>query len=73
MAKFSRTWWGDRFIQALEAFTDDNRVAQKAHQKRDLLLGTRVQLDDFRRTSQARYELIPFKRTGGGDTRFTRC
>lgn len=26
MAKFSRTWWGDRFIQALEAFTDDNRL-----------------------------------------------
>lgn len=26
MPKFSRTWWGDRFIQALEAFTDDNRL-----------------------------------------------
>ena len=26
MAKFSRTWWGDRFIQALEKFTDDNRL-----------------------------------------------
>lgn len=26
MTKFSRTWWGDRFIQALEAFTDDNRL-----------------------------------------------
>lgn len=26
MAKFSRTWWGDRFIQTLEAFTDDNRL-----------------------------------------------
>ena len=26
MAKFSRTWWGDRFIQALEEFTDDNRL-----------------------------------------------
>ncbi|MFN6568506.1 SWIM zinc finger family protein [Dendronalium sp. ChiSLP03b] len=26
MAKFSRTWWGDRFIQALEAFTDDGRL-----------------------------------------------
>ncbi|MBW4630516.1 MAG: SWIM zinc finger family protein [Iphinoe sp. HA4291-MV1] len=26
MAKFSRTWWGDRFIQALEAFTDDARL-----------------------------------------------
>ncbi|MBN3947763.1 MAG: SWIM zinc finger family protein [Nostoc sp. NMS7] len=26
MAKFSRTWWGDRFIQVLEAFTDDNRL-----------------------------------------------
>jgi uncharacterized Zn finger protein len=26
MTKFSRTWWGDRFIRALEAFTDDNRL-----------------------------------------------
>jgi uncharacterized Zn finger protein len=26
MAKFSRTWWGDRFIQALEQFTDDGRL-----------------------------------------------
>lgn len=26
MVKFSRTWWGDRFIQALESFTDENRL-----------------------------------------------
>lgn len=26
MKKFSRTWWGDRFIQALEAFTDEGRL-----------------------------------------------
>jgi uncharacterized Zn finger protein len=26
MTKFSRTWWGDRFIQALEEFTDDSRL-----------------------------------------------
>ncbi|WGV24117.1 SWIM zinc finger family protein [Halotia branconii] len=26
MTKFSRTWWGDRFIKALENFTDDNRL-----------------------------------------------
>ncbi|MBW4597962.1 MAG: SWIM zinc finger family protein [Brasilonema angustatum HA4187-MV1] len=26
MNKFSRTWWGDRFIKALEAFTDDARL-----------------------------------------------
>ncbi|MBH8551907.1 SWIM zinc finger family protein [Nostocaceae cyanobacterium CENA357] len=26
MTKFSRTWWGDRFIKALEDFTDDNRL-----------------------------------------------
>ncbi|MEO1431749.1 MAG: SWIM zinc finger family protein [Cyanobacteria bacterium J06633_8] len=26
MAKFSRTWWGDNFIQALEKFTDENRL-----------------------------------------------
>ena len=26
MAKFSRTWWGDKFIQALEDFTDESRL-----------------------------------------------
>lgn len=26
MNKFSRTWWGDRFIKALEDFTDDGRL-----------------------------------------------
>jgi uncharacterized Zn finger protein len=26
MDKFSRTWWGKRFIQALESFTDGNRL-----------------------------------------------
>ncbi len=26
MAKFSRTWWGDRFIKALEEFSEDNRL-----------------------------------------------
>ncbi len=26
MAKFTRTWWGDCFIQALEEFTDDSRL-----------------------------------------------
>ncbi|MBD2683588.1 SWIM zinc finger family protein, partial [Nostoc sp. FACHB-857] len=26
MPKFSRTWWGERFIKALESFTDDNRL-----------------------------------------------
>jgi|SRR5579883_652150 uncharacterized Zn finger protein len=26
MAKFTRTWWGDRFIKALEAFTDEGRL-----------------------------------------------
>jgi len=28
MAKFSRTWWGKRFIEALEAFTDPNRLGR---------------------------------------------
>ncbi|MGJ5673535.1 MAG: SWIM zinc finger family protein [Nostochopsis sp.] len=26
MTKFSRTWWGDRFIKALEAFTEEGRL-----------------------------------------------
>ncbi len=28
MTKFSRTWWGKRFIEALEAFTDTNRLGR---------------------------------------------
>jgi uncharacterized Zn finger protein len=28
MAQFSRTWWGKRFIQALEAFTDSARLGR---------------------------------------------
>ncbi|MBD1892147.1 MULTISPECIES: SWIM zinc finger family protein [unclassified Coleofasciculus] len=28
MAQFSRTWWGKRFIQALEAFTDPARLGR---------------------------------------------
>lgn len=28
MTKFSRTWWGKRFIEALEAFTDDARLGR---------------------------------------------
>lgn len=26
MSKFSRTWWGEKFIQALESFTDSGRL-----------------------------------------------
>ncbi|NJR18721.1 MAG: hypothetical protein HC785_25445 [Calothrix sp. CSU_2_0] len=26
MAKFSRTWWGEIFIKALESFTDSGRL-----------------------------------------------
>jgi hypothetical protein len=26
MSKFSRTWWGQRFIAALESFTDSGRL-----------------------------------------------
>ncbi|MUG93343.1 hypothetical protein F7734_13265 [Scytonema sp. UIC 10036] len=26
MTKFTRTWWGDRFIKALESFTDERRL-----------------------------------------------
>lgn len=28
MAKFTRTWWGNRFIEALESFTDPNRLGR---------------------------------------------
>ena len=28
MASFTRTWWGDRFIDALESFTESNRLGR---------------------------------------------
>lgn len=28
MAQFSRTWWGKRFIEALEQFTDSARLGR---------------------------------------------
>ena len=28
MAQFSRTWWGQRFIQALEEFSDEARLGR---------------------------------------------
>ena len=28
MASFTRTWWGDRFIEALESFTESNRLGR---------------------------------------------
>ena len=28
MAQFSRTWWGQRFIEALEQFTDPGRLGR---------------------------------------------
>ncbi|WP_339390984.1 hypothetical protein [Crocosphaera watsonii] len=28
MAQFSQTWWGKRFIEALETFTESNRLAR---------------------------------------------
>jgi uncharacterized Zn finger protein len=28
MAKFSKTWWGERFLEALEQFTDPARLGR---------------------------------------------
>ncbi|MFP4103015.1 MAG: hypothetical protein ACOC07_12465 [Coleofasciculus sp.] len=28
MSRFSRTWWGKRFIDALESFTDSGRLGR---------------------------------------------
>ncbi|GAB4301793.1 MAG: hypothetical protein Kow0091_00360 [Geminocystis sp.] len=28
MSKFSKTWWGQRFIEALESFTDSGRLSR---------------------------------------------
>jgi uncharacterized Zn finger protein len=46
MTKFSRTWWGERFIKALEAFTDDARLQRgRAYASGGKVLSFNVELN----------------------------
>lgn len=59
MNKFSRTWWGDRFIKALEDFTDDGRLQRG----RSYARGGKVKSFDIDKniiTAQVRGSINPY-------------
>ncbi|HEY0756788.1 MAG TPA: SWIM zinc finger family protein [Ktedonobacteraceae bacterium] len=59
MAQFSRTWWGQRFIEALERFTDEGRLARG----RTYARGGRIldyQLDKGTVTAKVRGSINPY-------------
>jgi len=40
MTQFSRTWWGRRFIEALEGFTDPSRLGRgRSYANGDRIIG----------------------------------
>lgn len=59
MAKFTRTWWGQRFIEALEEFTDEARLGRG----RSYARGGRVlnfQLEKGNITAKVRGKINPY-------------
>ena len=59
MAQFSRTWWGKRFIQALEGFTDSARLGRG----RSYASGGKVldfQIDNGQITAKVRGSINPY-------------
>ncbi|KOP23051.1 hypothetical protein AMR41_28175 [Hapalosiphon sp. MRB220] len=59
MTKFSRTWWGDRFIKALEAFTDDNRLQRgRSYARGGKVKSFEIELNQI--TAQVRGSINPY-------------
>jgi len=59
MAKFSRTWWGQRFIEALEAFTDTNRLGRgRSYARNGKILNYEV--NDGKITAKVRGSINPY-------------
>ena len=53
MTKFSRTWWGDRFIKALEAFTDESRLQRgRSYAHGGKVLSFEIEQKSHHRSSQ---------------------
>lgn len=59
MAAFSRTWWGKRFIEALEKFTDDARLGRgRGYARGGKIL--KYQIDDGKVTATVRGSINPY-------------
>jgi uncharacterized Zn finger protein len=59
MTKFSRTWWGKRFIEALEAFTDPNRLGRgRSYARNGKILNYDVK--DGKITAKVRGSINPY-------------
>lgn len=59
MAQFSKTWWGKRFIEALEAFTDSNRLGRgRSYARNDKI--KQYQLKNGKITAKVRGSVNPY-------------
>jgi uncharacterized Zn finger protein len=59
MAKFTRTWWGKTFIEALEAFSDSARLGRGRSYARNGKI-TEHQITDGRITAKVRGSINPY-------------
>jgi len=59
MNKFSKTWWGQRFIEALEEFTDSARLSRgRSYAKNDKVKN--YEIDGNLITAQVRGSINPY-------------
>lgn len=59
MANFSKTWWGKRFIEALEDFTDQNRLSRGRSYARNGKI-KKYQIHNGQITAQVRGSVNPY-------------
>lgn len=59
MAQFSQTWWGKRFIDALETFTESNRLARGRSYARNGKIKS-YQIKDGKITAKVRGSVNPY-------------
>ncbi len=59
MAQFSQTWWGQRFIEALETFTESNRLGRGRSYARNGKIKS-YQIKDGKITAQVRGSVNPY-------------
>jgi uncharacterized Zn finger protein len=59
MKKFSRTWWGEKFIEALEKFTEEGRLSRgRSYASRDRVLS--FELSKGKITARVRGNINPY-------------
>ena len=59
MAQFSQTWWGQRFIEALETFTESNRLGRGRSYARNGKIKS-YQIQDGKITAKVRGSVNPY-------------